>query len=169
MSMECLPPYRQRHWPDRRRHKRAAGRPPHPGIDGEGLFAVAGLFPGTSVTARPSGSASYSGVYNLIEIEDIAISDGEINGRRTLQSGDLTLLANFGSNTIVSAPGSDLAVNGSMVGTDLNGTVRYNGVTGNLDGLVGGNQAIGAFHGEGNVGPGTQDDYMYAGGFIADR
>ena len=139
------------------------------GIDGEGLFAVAGLFPGTSVTRPPSGTASYFGEYNLIAIDNIAIRNGEINGDRTLHTGDLVLLADFDNNAIFSAPGSDLAVNGAIDVTGINGTVRFNGVTGSLDGLVGGNQAIGAFHGEGNVGPGTDDDYMYAGGFIADR
>jgi predicted ATP-dependent Lon-type protease len=138
-------------------------------VANEGLYAVAGLFPGTSVTPRPAGAAIYSGQYNLMEISNIELNGGFINGDRALRAGNLTLLADFGSNTIVSAPGSALVVNGTANGTNIDGTVSYGGVTGALDGLVGGNQAIGVFHGEGNVGPGTADDYMYAGGFIADR
>ena len=138
-------------------------------IPDEGLFAVAGLLPNSTVTARPAGTASYTGTYNLIAVDNIDYSGGFITGDQTLENGNLTLLANFASNTVFSAPGSDLAVTGVVNGNDITGSVAYNGVAGNLDGLIGGNRAIGAFHGEGNVGPGTDDDYMYAGGFIATR
>lgn len=138
-------------------------------IPNEGLFAVAGLLPNSTVTTPPSGTASYSGAYSLIEINNINIAGGEIRGTPALRSEPLTLIANFANNKLVDDGGSNLQVNGTVNGTDIGGTVRYNGVQGNLDGLIGGNRAIGAFHGEGNVGPGTSDDYMYAGGFIANR
>lgn len=138
-------------------------------IPNEGLFAVAGLLPNTTVTNPPSGTASYNGTYNLIEINNINISGGEIRGTPALRSEPLTLIANFANDKLVDDGGSDLQVNGTVNGTDIGGTVTYNGVQGNLDGLIGSNRAIGAFHGEGNVGPGTSDDYMYAGGFIANR
>ena len=140
------------------------------GIPNEGLFAVAGLLPNTTVSPTPiSGTASYTGSYNLIEINDIGISGGVIRGTPELRSEPLTLIANFENDILVDDGGSDLAVNGTVNGSDIGGTVTYNGVQGNLDGLIGGNRAIGAFHGEGNVGPGTNDDYMYAGGFIANQ
>ncbi len=139
-------------------------------IPNEGLFAVAGLLPGTTVTSAPvTGTASYSGSYNLFEITNIGISGGQIRGTPALQTEPLTLIANFANDKLVDDGGSDLTVNGTVNGTDIGGTVTFNGVQGNLDGLIGGNRAIGAFHGEGNVGPGTDDDYMYAGGFIANR
>ena len=139
-------------------------------IPNEGLFAVAGLLPNTTVTAVPTtGFASYSGSYNLVQVSNINISGGEIRGTPALLTEPLTLIANFANDKLVDDGGSNLQVNGIVSGTDIGGTVTYNGVQGNLDGLIGGNRAIGAFHGEGNVGPGTQDDYMYAGGFIANR
>jgi hypothetical protein len=144
-------------------------------IDNQGLFAVSGLFAGTNVSQPPSGSAIYAGTFNLIEITDIEIADNpitgspEINGERGLQSGDLTLVASFSDDWIRSTPGSELTVDGRLIGTDIVGIVQYNGIDGSLEGMAGGDQAIGAFHGEGNVGPGTADDYMFAGGFIADR
>ena len=139
-------------------------------IADEGLFAVAGLLPAAIPTSRPSsGSVTYAGEYNLIEINDIDIVGDEIIGFPQLRSGNLDLTANFNNGTLQSQPGSGLTVNGTVNGADIGGTVIYNGVAGNLDGLIGGKVVVGAFHGEGNVGPGTQDDYMYAGGFIADR
>lgn len=140
-------------------------------IPQEGLFAVAGLLPGTaaSMTPRPSGTASYSGTYNLVEVENIDLGGGFITGDPTLRSGNVTLISNFASGSIIDSGTSALSVNGTVNGANLGGTVTYNGVQGNLDGLIGGNRAIGAFHGEGNVGPGSEDDYMYAGGFITTR
>jgi hypothetical protein len=133
-------------------------------IENEGLFAVAGLLPGSTVTAAPSSSANYTGTYNLVAISGIALTDDSIYGFRREESGSLTLQANFANGSVVSAPGSALSVNGTANGRDLSGTVSYNGISGALDGLIGGDRAIGAFHGEGN-----DDTYMYAGGFIANR
>ena len=143
-------------------------------INEEGLFAVAGILPGSFVTDPPrTGTAAYVGTYNLVTIDDIrfqtnaATGEREIIGQPTLVAGNLTLLANFDDNRIYDNGAGSLDVEGTVNGKDIGGTVTYNGVQGNLDGLIGGNRAIGAFHGEGNVGPGTDDDYMYAGGFIA--
>jgi hypothetical protein len=133
-------------------------------IENEGLFAVAGLLPGSTVTAAPSGSANYTGTYNLVAISGIALTDDSIYGFRREESGSLALRANFGNGNVTSAPGSALIVNGNANGTVMRGTVTYQGVSGDLNGLIGGDRAIGAFHGEGN-----DDTYMYAGGFIANR
>jgi len=56
--------------------------------------------------------------------------------------------------------GNRLSVDGRIDGTTLSGTVTYDGVAGSLRGLVGGNEAIGAFHGH-------DDNNVFAGGFIA--
>lgn len=139
-------------------------------IPGDGLFAVAGILPGTAsvLTPPPVGSASYFGSYNLVSISNINIAGGQITGTPTVHSEPLTLIANFANDKLVDDGGSNLTVRGTVIGSDIGGLVIYNGVEGNLDGLIGGNGTVGVFHGEGNVGPGTQDDYMYAGGFIAD-
>lgn len=133
-------------------------------IPNEGLFAVAGLLPGSTVTAPPTGSASYSGTYNLVTVSGISMDNDSIGGFTRGYSGDLTLLANFANGNVVSAPGSALTVDGTATGRNLSGTVTFEGVEGDLRGLIGGDNAIGAFHGEGN-----DDTYMFAGGFIAGR
>ena len=141
-------------------------------IANEGLFAVAGVLPGTesALTLPPVGSATYSGTYNLVEVSNVSLGSQSITGSQNLRSGTLDLAANFANNTLVSIGGGALSVNGRVEsGNEMTGTVSYGGVSGDLGGFIGGNRAIGAFHGEGNVGPGSDDDYMYAGGFIAAR
>ena len=140
----------------------------------DGLFAVSGLLPTTSVTPTPTGTAIYQGNYQIAIVDNITLdAPGRpgIWGDPTIQKGPLTLLADFSDGSVQTPLGSALTVNGNVDDDlgGLNGNVQYGGVTGDLDMLIGGDQAIGAFHGEGNVGPGTDDDYMYAGGFIADR
>ncbi|MBB5722563.1 hypothetical protein FHS72_002189 [Loktanella ponticola] len=131
-------------------------------VSGEGLKAVAGLVAGTDVSFRPSvGSASYDGVYALTYVDDISLDNGYIRGERDATSGAITLTADFARGTLVSS-NSPVTVNGKLDGRDLSGTVSYRGVNGQLDGLVGGDKTVGAFHG-------NNANLIYAGGFIAYR
>jgi hypothetical protein len=56
-------------------------------------------------------------------------------------------------------------VNGQLTGRNLSGTVSYNGVDGDLTGLVGGDKAIAAFHGHDSSRPQSAN----AGGIYATR
>ncbi len=56
----------------------------------------------------------------------------------------------------------NLSVNGEFTGNNLAGTVVYHGANGELAGLVDGDEAIGAFHGN----SGTD---IIAGGFLVDK
>lgn len=129
---------------------------------GDGLRAVAGLVEGTTVNFRPSvGTGSYAGVYALVYVDDIDLSGGVITGQRDADVGVLTLTADFANDTLTSTD-SALKVNGVMNGRTLSGSVTYRGLRGALEGLVGGDKTVGAFHA-------NNADLIYAGGFLADR
>jgi hypothetical protein len=129
-----------------------------------GLEAVAGLLPGTEVTFRPSeGSATYTGEYFIGTIRDIDASAGFITGIPGEERGSLSINVDFASGA-VAGQGSNglLSLSGGLSGRNLSGTVIYREVEGPLDGLIGGDQAFGVFHG-------NNADLIYAGGFIAER
>jgi len=125
-----------------------------------GFLGHAGMIPGSDVSAAPaSGAVSYAGTWEMAQITSIFVSGGMINGFTGTNSGSLTLTADFSSGA-VSGGGDGLTIDGALRGTDLSGTVTYQGVDGSLDGLVGGDGAVGAFHG-------NSGDIIYAGGFLA--
>lgn len=132
--------------------------------EGEGLEAVVGILPGTEVTFRPSeGSATYTGNYSIGTIRDIDASGGQIIGFPGVEQGVLTISVDFASGAVEGqASNGQLFLTGGLVGRDLAGTVVYREVAGPLDGLVGGDQAFGVFHG-------NDADLIYAGGFVLDR
>ena len=79
------------------------------------------------------------------------------------QSGTLTLVADFDRNTLSgTSDNSLLRVNGTFEGKALGGSVVYRGMSGELSGRVGANQAVGAFHGK-------TDTSIMAGGFMVDE
>lgn len=128
--------------------------------DTTSIKAIAGLLPGTSVTEVPtSGTASYHGVYGVAFVTDISVSSSILSGYAGEETGSITLNADFSAGTLKGSAGG-LTVNGEFSGTDLNGTVEFNGLTGELDGLIGGDATIGVFHG-------NDDDDVFAGGFGA--
>jgi len=143
------------------------------GADFEGFRATAGIASGASVTApQDGGNATLSGRFDLVTMQSITESGDRISGVSFGDFGNLTLVADFVDDTLTgSSTGFDagslntrlrnnpISVDGTISGTTLSGTVTYNGVTGPLQGLVGGNEAIGAFHG-------NSDSQIHAGGFI---
>ncbi len=133
-------------------------------LEGEGFVAEVGMLPTTSVSALPtSGSAIYTGIYELAGIEDSFIDDdGDLHGQPIFESGVISLSASFGNGTLKGESNNgNLIVNGNFDGKNLDGSVEYNGIDGDLDGLIGGDRTVGIFHGH-------DDENIYAGGFIAD-
>ncbi len=123
------------------------------------FYGYAGLLPATIIPAPPaSGTATFSGTYELARITDISISGKYLMGLNSLQSGALTLTANFGSGTLTGG-NAVFSVDGAFTGARLTGNVDYLGQTGALIGLVGSTGAVGAFHSN----SGTD---VYAGGFM---
>jgi len=134
---------------------------------GEGIFAVAGLLPGTeAVTAVPtSGTATYLATVNLVEVTDFELDSeaNRITGIATPYSGSISLTADFdaGDRTLrTNGPGSEFTVNGRIDSSGrLSGDVAFNGIGGDLAGVIDAETTIGVFHGE-------TPDLIYAGGFI---
>ncbi len=133
------------------------------GTNSDGALAQSGLTTGTSVIAAgPSSVVSYTGSYEVARIRNIDVNNGFLTGQSDIVSGGLVLNADFGAGTLTgSGGGGALTVNGTLSGQNIGGTVQYLGTTGQLTGLAGSDQAIGAFHGNG-------DTVVYGGGFIAD-
>lgn len=131
---------------------------------GAGFEAVSALIPGTDVTFRPStGTGTYTGAYSVGVISDIAIVGDFVEGSQLEGIGLLTLNVNFASGAVAGQSDDGLlTVDGGLSGRDLSGSVTFLDVPGTLDGLVGGDQAFGIFHG-------NDPGLVYAGGFIADR
>lgn len=122
-----------------------------------------GIAPGANVgSTETSGSASYSTQYEYQVIDNVARTSSTIGGDRLSEDGNLTLNANFGAGTLTGS-NSELSVNGTINGRDLDGTVTANysatvigsgglttvngSVDGDLSGMIGSDGVIGAFHG----------------------
>ena len=133
-------------------------------VSKDGFHAYSGIVPGASVSAQPAtGSASYTGRYEVAIISGVTTNGAMAQGFTSIDTGALRLTADFDAGTLSgdSTSGRNaLSMNGTFDGTALTGTARYNGVSGPLSGLVGGNEVIGAFHGH-------DDSQAHAGGFIA--
>lgn len=124
--------------------------------------AVAGLNPAFSVIDhQTSGTASYTGVYALAYMQNVKSILTVVSGSPGYDSGNITLTANFDAGTITGNSGH-LNVDGTFVGQNLGGSVEYNGVEGELGGLIGQFRTAGIFHG-------NDSDFVYAGGFLANR
>ena len=143
-------------------------------VSNDGLQGFAGIVPGAEVTAAPAtGSAQFTGTFEVALIGSILTYNTEVSGQTTFDAGTITLTADFDDNTLTGGgTGVDggsfnyllrenvLTIDGDLSGSTLTGTATYRGVTGPLRGLVGSNEAIGAFHGH-------TDSQVHAGGFIA--
>lgn len=141
------------------------------GIASDGTYsAYSALLPQTTVTAMPAGaSATYTGAYEYVDI-DYATSNGS-NSRSataTRDAGTLRLTANLGTNQItgtgVSAgSGGTLSMNASYdQNQTISGTVFAGSNSGTVTGKIGGDHAVGAFHGSNVFG-------AFSGGFYTTK
>lgn len=143
-------------------------------IKSAGFQANAGLVPGASVTELPAtGSATMSGVFEVAVVTSIYAGGSQLNGQSFVDRGSVSLTADFDRGTLTGGGNgldggltnfylkeNSLSVDGTFTGQELKGTVSYDGVSGPLRGLIGGDEVIGAFHG-------NSDNQVHAGGFIA--
>lgn len=133
----------------------------------DGFAAYAGVIPGTDVGASGvSGSATFVGRYRAAQIVDINLTKtsnttGFLTGTSNIFGDDITLTADFDAATLTGTSDNQvLSVNGQIgSGTTLGGSVRYLGVSGVLQGVVGVDGAVGAFHG-------NNAETIFAGGFV---
>lgn len=151
------------------------------GATNKDLVAVSGVIPGSDPGPEvKEGNATYYGTYVLGGYSDVEIKGTKFKPKPMADAGTIVLKADFDKQTIkgigtaLSAEdakavfdddvktdllqGATLKVDGKIGGAEISGKVVYNGVGGTLEGVVGEDQAIGAFHGKGQ---GT----VFAGGF----
>ena len=132
------------------------------GVDLEQYEAWAGVMPNSTVGAEmDNGSATYTGQYSLAKVSGVDLVNDTPTGNAGADFGNITLTADFDRQTIIGSDG-DLEIDGRIDGTALSGDVEYEGIDGELQGVIGADAAIGAFHGH-------DSDTVYAGGFVAER
>ena len=140
--------------------------------DGDGFASISGTRSSTGLEASSgfvvtsaldplptTDSATYSGTYEISTITSIYVSGDSIFGLPGVDRGSIDLNVDFDAASISGSTGN-LSVDGEFSsGGNIDGNVTYRGVSGDLAGQIGGNKAIGAFHG-------NDADLIYAGGFL---
>ena len=116
------------------------------------FLGVAGFRTGIGVgdALTTTGSVSYNAAYDFTRTR----GNTEIE-----RAGNLTLIADFTTaSATVTGADNGLVVNGTFDGTDLDGSVTFDGVTATLDGAIGEDRVVGAFAGH-------DQDGVLVGGF----
>lgn len=118
-------------------------------------YAFAGLNQSSTLNGPilTTGSVSYDADYSVGYVGDIA--SAPLNAASA--SGTLTLVADFTQSTLAGSDGM-LTVDGTLTGgsQDFVADVSWQGVAGDMDGLITSTQILGAFQG-------SSDDMVYAG------
>ncbi len=134
------------------------------GVTEAGNFtAIAGILSGTTFTAPPaSGSITYDATYHVKSLENIKEIDGELHALGGVGvHGDITLTADFDSASFEGSAATDtpsgISMNGTINSAAISGTVTFRGMEGELAGVAGSDQVVGAFAGSGETG-------VFAGG-----
>lgn len=153
------------------------------GYTSSDLVAVAGVIPGTHPGPKIlSGKATYYGTWVLGGYQNVRFKGASLDQTPMADAGTITLNADFDAATLTGTGvgiseaeakelfGDDfntanlgkgvLVVNGTIDKKQIGGSVTYKGVSGDLDGDIGGRLAVGAYHGKGNK-------TVFAGGFYA--
>lgn len=126
-----------------------------------GFVGHSGIIPGTAVAAMPTtGSASYTGTYEMATITGIYTTSTMIFGTTGTRSGVITLDADFADGTLTGST-SGLVIDATIDDGDVGGSVRYLGTDGSIDGMIGSDRVVGVFQGD-------DEDIIFAGGFMAD-
>ena len=127
-----------------------------------GFAAQSGILPDTDLGAPPaSGTVDMAGTFEVRTYENPRVIDEELRGDSLRRSQPITLTVDFSQGTITGAA-SGLSVDGEVRGSEIGGDVTFQGIEGDLNGLVGPDDTVGAFAGE-------TDQKVFAGGFIVSR
>lgn len=147
--------------------------------DNTGLVANANILTGGALgfvlsDAPASGMATLQSTYNAVRLSNPTVTNGQVEVTTTRsRNAPITLTADFTPAGLATLTGTDgtLTVDGTFSALDitnsrfgngsLNGTVTYQGITGDLTGFVGGAETIGAFAGQ-------DDSSVFSGGFVND-
>ena len=134
------------------------------GVGYNTVNAYAGLMPNSTGGAQVnSGTATYSGEYEALRVTGVEKDGPYLVGFVSRGSDDIDLTADFDAQTLTGTSDAGvLEVDGTISGTEVGGSVVYHDVEGDLEGVIGADAVIGAFHGH-------DADEVFAGGFIAER
>lgn len=128
----------------------------------EGLVGEAGVLPQTEVgPLRDGGIVRFTGQYQVMGVDDIDIRLTSADGSPFRLGGDISLVANFDDGRLRGSVG-DLTIEGQFEDETLGGWVTFRGVRGELSGLIGGDDAVGAFQGDNRT-------LVYTGGLVVGR
>lgn len=121
--------------------------------------AYAGIAAGSDVGPElTGGTATYLADYTVAGIANLRYYENELMGVSTLDSGKIILTADLADMSLTGTRGA-LDVDGTISGGTVGGNVTYAGLKGELQGLVGQQGVIGAFHG-------NSGKMVYSGGFM---
>lgn len=132
--------------------------------DRTGFETQAAMFDVDTLAAPTSGgSADMTGFYQLEALVSPVMIDGDLSGTRlTRPARAITLTVDFENNAVSGADGG-LVLDGQFTSTgQLDGTASFQGMTGDLSGVVSDADAIGVFEGKNETG-------VFAGGLIVAR
>ena len=118
------------------------------GTTGGELIAAAGFDRSGSLSAPLSSNATFSGTVRLGDVRESGSS---------LVGDNITLNADFAASTLTGSS-AVITVDGTFSGNELGGAVMYDGIEGELDGVISVDGAVGAF-------AGSNDERGYAGVF----
>lgn len=129
-------------------------------IDGDAA-AYARLVTTSAGSPLPASDATFTGTYEVVGIRDIRyvldlFDDDFVTGTNFTDSGTVSLTADMSANTLTGTDGT-LFVLGTLSGSDVSGTVTYDGQSGTLDGALYAEGGVAAFHG-------NNDSRVFAGG-----
>lgn len=130
------------------------------GIEDESIVGYSGLGDDLEVGAPLQASARFSGNYSLNKVENINKTSTTLSGWIYGDSGSIDLTANFETGKLWGQNMFDrFKVNGDISGKTLGGFIRYQGIKADLDGQIGQDGVVAAFHGK-------TDDELVVGGLV---
>lgn len=134
------------------------------GTDTDTAVAYAGVNAGSDVgTTLLAGTATYTAEYEVVQLDNIRIVNGNVTGDTRVENRPIELTADFGAGTVTGTDSQgNLTVAGTLVGSAMGGAVNYRGTNGDLDGEIGNDGVVGAFHG-------SSSDMVYAGGIVGTK
>lgn len=129
--------------------------------DADSVDAYASLLTSATGSPLPGSDVTYLGVYEVLVVDDIRyivnlVGPDYLRGTSYSDSGTLALTADVSTNRLMGTDGT-FSVLGIVTGSDLSGTVVYDGQSGRLDGRLFAEGGIAAFHG-------NDDSRVFAGG-----
>lgn len=131
------------------------------GIEDKSIAGYSGINENVDVGAPLNASARFSGEFALAKVSSVNRSSSSISGLVSGDTGVIDLNANFATgklwgNNIF----KDFKVNGDISGKDLGGSIKYQDVKADLDGQIGQDGVVAAFHG-------TSETKVVVGGLVA--